>query len=351
MMERPILFSLFIAFLCISFTYGQTKPNILFILADDMGYGEPGKFPSTSPHGRISTPTLDAFAEQGMRFTDAYTGEAVCAPSRCALMTGYHTGHGRIRGNYPGDYPLSKTDVTIASLLKKKAGYNTALIGKWGLGQNDTTGAPRLQGFDYYFGQLTQVEAHNYYPLYVWENERRNDLSLNNNASRTRCMDDPSSCTWTQDLFTSKAIDWLNQQTAKQPWFLYLAFTVPHAGGWKDTEESGAPVPTDLDYANKSWPIVEKDHAASITLQDKDISLILDVLKKKGFEDNTIVFFASDNGAHNEGGHSYLFFNSSGPLRGFKRSLYEGGIRTPSMVRWPGKIKPGSVSNLSLIHI
>eukprot|EP01120_Amphizonella_sp_Union-15-10_P006125 TRINITY_DN1921_c0_g1_i1.p1 TRINITY_DN1921_c0_g1~~TRINITY_DN1921_c0_g1_i1.p1 ORF type:complete len:469 (-),score=55.74 TRINITY_DN1921_c0_g1_i1:57-1463(-) len=345
-MKIPIVAALFSLTVTLALA---VQPNILFILADDLGYGEVGKFPCTSTHGRIATPNLDSFADEGMRFTDAYAGEAVCAPSRCTLMTGKHTGHARVRGNrgYEGhDFPLLSNDTTVAKVLKN-AGYNTALIGKWGLGYNGTSGAPLNQGFDYYYGQLDQNACHNYYPLSIWENTNILNLPENKNASRERCMSEPASCRYTQDLFTSAATKWLKSQTKEKPWYLFLTYTNPHAGGWEGTLESGAPVPTDGAYVDKPWPVVERDHASAVTLEDRDIGSILNTLKVLGFENDTIVFFASDNGAHNEGGHSHLFFNSSGPLRGFKRSLYEGGIRSPSMVRWPGKVKPGSVSHYS----
>jgi len=339
--------SSFIFLLITIIPLASKTPNILFILSDDLGYGEIGSYPSTSPHGRISTPHLDHFASQSILFTDAYAGEAVCAPSRCSLMTGMHTGHSTIRGNIAvGDFPLKSSDVTVAEVLGN-VGYSTALIGKWGLGSNNSTGAPRLKGFQYYYGQLGQAECHNYYPEFIWENEDLIDLPNNKGASRTRCMKSSNTCNYTHSLFTDRALTYLKERATKSnPFFLFLSYTIPHAGGYKDTEESGMPVPSDGDYANKPWPDVEKDHASAITnYQDADIGNILQLLDDLGLSEDTIVFFSSDNGAHNEGGHNYLFFNSSGPLRGFKRSLYDGGIRTPMMVRWPNHIPAGSTSH------
>eukprot|EP01102_Stenamoeba_stenopodia_P009204 TRINITY_DN2708_c0_g1_i1.p1 TRINITY_DN2708_c0_g1~~TRINITY_DN2708_c0_g1_i1.p1 ORF type:complete len:503 (-),score=84.70 TRINITY_DN2708_c0_g1_i1:97-1569(-) len=330
-------------------------PNILFILADDLGYGEVGVFPANSPHGRMPTPNLDQLRSEGMMFTSAYAGEAVCAPSRCTLMTGLHTGHAYIRGNIKvdgHDLPLPLNYTTVADVLKG-AGYTTAAIGKWGLGYNGTVGAPRNHGFDYYYGQLDQTQCHDYYPPFVWENEDLIELPLNanNRPNRTFCMAQPDQCTYTHDLFTNKTFEWLmNQSNSETPFFLYLAYTIPHAGGWDSNyTETGEPVPSDLgvvNYTNPTWPTVELDHASMITnYLDRDIGRVLALLDELGMGNDTIVFFASDNGAMNEGGHNYTFFDSSGPLRGFKRSLYEGGIRSPSLVRWRGNIAANSTSD------
>jgi len=170
---------------------------------------------------------------------------------------------------------------------------------------------------------------------------------MNKGASRDRCMAANNTCVFTHNLFTEKATEFLTNQSAQaNPFFLYLTYTIPHAGGWYKDQETGAPVPSDGPYVDKNWPNVEKDHAAAITsFEDRDIGNILKLLDRLNLSDNTVVFFSSDNGAHNEGGHNYLFFNSSGPLRGFKRSLYEGGIRTPMIVRWPNRIASGVKSN------
>eukprot|EP01102_Stenamoeba_stenopodia_P011613 TRINITY_DN3588_c0_g1_i2.p1 TRINITY_DN3588_c0_g1~~TRINITY_DN3588_c0_g1_i2.p1 ORF type:complete len:481 (-),score=66.13 TRINITY_DN3588_c0_g1_i2:81-1523(-) len=328
------------------------RPNILFILADDLGYGEVGAFSVDSPHGRIATPNLDRLRSEGMMFTNAYVGQAVCAPSRCTLMTGLHSGHAYVRGNRKlnhQDIPLPRNHTTVADVLKS-AGYRTAAIGKWALGHNDTEGAPRKHGFDYYYGQIDQTQAHNYYPPYVWENEWTVELprNLDNRPTRTLCMSRPEECSHTHDLFTDKAFEWLrNQSTSEDPFFLYLAYTVPHAGGWTtDNEESGSPVSYLADYVDPTWPTVEQDHASMITnYLDRDVGRLMALLDELGLGNDTIVFFASDNGASNEGGHNYMFFRSSGPLRGYKRYLYEGGIRSPSLVRWRGKVPENSTSD------
>jgi len=328
----------------------ETPPNIVFILADDLGYGEISSYAGGNGGKRIATPRIDKLASEGMKFTNAYAGQTVCAPSRCSLMTGKHSGHSTVRGNYPGrqDVPLNATDITFPQLLKK-ANYTNAAFGKWGLGTNGTTGAPRNKGFDYYFGILGQSECHNYYPTSMWENELKIFYPNNANASLQLCMSPNNPCNYSHTLFTNKLLDWLDNEAARsQPFFTYVAYTTPHAGGWQRYKQDAAPVPNEGSYANKPWPLVERGHASMIThYLDADVGVILEKLDVLGLAQNTLVIFASDNGAHNEGGHNSEFFKSSGPLRGSKRSLYEGGIRVPIIARWPGKIQPGTTSDLA----
>jgi arylsulfatase A-like enzyme len=307
------------------------KPNILLILADDLGYGNLGCYGGS----QIQTPNLDRLAAGGMRFTDAYAGSTVCAPSRCTLMTGYHTGHARTRGNKYPDLPLRPEDLTVTEILKQ-AGYRTGLIGKWSLGQLGSTGYPTRKGFDEWFGFFSQTHAHNYYPEHLLENETAFLLRGNMGTQRKD---------YAHDLFTDRALRFLDKQSS-QPFFLKLAYTIPHADNelGRDTGD-GMPVPSKEPYSAKPWPEIEKKFAAMVTRLDADLGRITEKLRQTGREQDTLILFTSDNGPHREGGHNPEFFNDNGPLRGIKRDLYEGGIRVPFLAGWPGTIKPGQVSN------
>lgn len=305
------------------------KPNILFILADDLGYGDLGCYGQQ----QILTPNLDRLASEGIRFTDCYAGSTVCAPSRCCLMTGFHSGHARIRGN--ARHPLLPEDTTVAEVLKQ-AGYATGLVGKWGLGEPGTTGIPNRKGFDEFYGYLNQGHAHNYYPEHLWNNEEMVELAGNLGMGRKE---------YSHDLFTDKALDYLTRHQ-DHPFFLYLAYTIPHANNERGRYEgNGMEVPDFGPYKDQPWPDTEKGKAAMITRLDTDIGKILDHLKQLGIEKDTLIFFTSDNGPHREGGSNPEFFQSSGPLKGIKRDLYEGGIRVPMMVRCPGRVPAGKVSD------
>jgi arylsulfatase A-like enzyme len=305
------------------------RPNILFILADDLGYGDVGCYGQKE----IATPNIDRLAAEGLRFTQAYSGATVCAPSRCCLFTGFHTGHARMRANRT--IYLEPEDVTISQLLKK-AGYRTAVFGKWSLGELGTAGYPTRKGVDEWFGFLSQTHAHNYYPEHLLHNDRSVLLRGNTGTRKTE---------YAQDLFTGRALEFLGKQSST-PFFLHLAYTIPHTNNElaRDTG-NGMEVPSDAPYSNKSWPQPEKNFAAMITRMDADVGKVMQKLKDTGLDQNTIVFFTSDNGPHNAGGHSEKFFRSGGILRGMKGNLYEGGIRVPSIVRWPGQIKPGRTSD------
>jgi len=317
-----------------------TRPNIVLILADDLGYGELGCY----GQARIKTPNLDKMAEEGMRFTQAYAGSTVCAPSRCALMTGLHTGHARIRGN--ASVALAPEDTTVATMLKN-AGYHTGLVGKWGLGSQNTTGVPWKQGFDEYIGYLGQVQAHNYYPENLWRFDPANNfegqVSFPENADGAKKM-------YSHDLFTKSALNFIriNKPTfvnKYRPFFLFLAYTIPHANNEEGKRTgNGMEVPSTAPYSDEPWPDPEKGKAAMITRMDQDVGRLMRLLKELQIDDNTIVFFASDNGPHKEGGATPEFFRSSGPLRGYKRDLYDGGIRVPMIAHWPGMVKAGQVS-------
>jgi hypothetical protein len=301
------------------------KPNIVLILADDLGYGDLGCYGQK----QIATPNLDRLAAEGIRFTQAYAGSTVCAPSRCVLMTGLHTGHAYVRGNQYPDLPLRPQDLTLTEILKK-GGYHTALYGKWSLGGLSTTGYPTRRGFDEWFGYFSQTQAHDYYPYLLLEGEREYLVRGNFGARKT---------VWVHDLFTERALEFIRRR--RQPFFLHLCWTIPHANNevGRDTG-NGMEVPSDAPYSDRSWPQPEKNFAAMITRMDADVGKIMAALRETGQEENTIVIFTSDNGPHREGGHDPDFFDSNGPLRGIKRDLYEGGIRVPMIVRWPARIKP-----------
>ncbi|HOX56020.1 MAG TPA: arylsulfatase [Candidatus Paceibacterota bacterium] len=321
------------------------RPNIIFILADDLGYGDLGCYGQT----KIKTPNLDKLAADGMRFSQFYAGSTVCAPSRCVLMTGRHTGHALIRGN--AKVALRPQDLTVAEVLHQ-AGYRTCLAGKWGLGNEHTTGVPQKKGFDEFIGYLDQVHAHDYYTDFLWRYDPpgeakpgfdgRRDFPENQGGRKGRYM---------SDLFTTVALNFVqinkpDQFNKYRPFFLYLAYTIPHANNEEGRSTgNGMQVPSDAPYSDQSWPQPEKNKAAMITRMDADIGKLMDKLKQLKIEDNTIVFFSSDNGPHKEGGVTPQFFQSAGPLRGIKRDLYEGGIRVPMIVRWPMKIKAGTVND------
>ena len=306
------------------------RPNIIFILADDLGYGDLGCYGQQ----RIKTPNLDRLAAEGIRFTQAYSGATVCAPSRCCLMTGKHGGHATVRGNKRPEVGLRPDEATLPALLKK-AGYRTALSGKWGLGGPSTRSMPNQRGFDEFFGYLDQLHAHNSYPEHLWQNEE--EVFLTENWFNRRKKFAP-------DLFTEKALEFVKRRESR-PFFLYLAYTVPHADNELGAfQGNGIEVPGDEPYSNENWPQVERNFAALVTRMDRDIGTLMAALGDGGIDRNTLVVFSSDNGPHREGGHDPDYFSSRGPLRGIKRDLYEGGIRMPFLTRWTGRIRGGQVS-------
>jgi arylsulfatase A-like enzyme len=295
------------------------KPNIIFILADDLGYGDMGCYGQKL----IQTPNIDKLAAEGMRFTQCYSGSTVCAPARSSLMTGQHTGHTRIRWNAPGYNEgriLLPEDLTVAEVLRD-AGYATGAVGKWGLGEPDTTGHPNKQGFDFWFGYLDQVHAHEYYTDYLWKNEEKIVLKGNLNGKQTE---------YSNDLMAKEVLDFVKASKAK-PFFLYHAFTLPH-GKYQ--------APSLEPYADKPWPPTQKTYAAMVTRLDTHVGNLMTLLKELGIDRDTIVFFTSDNGPAARGG-DWDMFQGAGPFRAKKGDLYEGGIRVPMIARWPGKIAPG----------
>jgi arylsulfatase len=314
-------------------------PNVVLIVADDLGYAEVGCYGQKL----IRTPSVDRMAAGGMRFTQFYAGNAVCAPSRCCLMTGKHAGHAAIRDNRQfkkgeeGQQPLPASEVTVAELLKAK-GYTTGAAGKWGLGMFDTPGSPLKHGFDLFFGYYCQAHAHSHYTDHLYRNETRFALPGNKNTTGD---------TYTQDLFEEEAMKFL-AANKDRPFFLYLPFIVPHVAVQVPEDslaEYRGKLGDDPPYDGKKGylphPAPHAGYAAMVTRMDRSVGRILDKLRELKLEENTLVIFTSDNGpTHNVGGADSTFFHSADGFRGLKGSLYEGGIRIPFVAYWPGKIKP-----------
>ncbi len=313
------------------------KPNIVFILADDLGYGDTGY----TGQRDIGTPNLDAMARDGIQFTRAYTGAPVCAPSRCTLLTGKHTGHARIRGN--GVYQLreSPDDICIGDVLKA-AGYTTALIGKSGLSGNIDDGShPNRKGFDHFVGFVSHAAAHRHYPVTMYENGK--PLPMPGNQGK-------DGATYDNTVFLKESLRFIRENAAK-PFFLHIAPTIPHADlaapeqfinlyRGKFTEEQAASGA----YRKTAEP--KATYAAMVSYLDHMVGEVLATIRDAGIARNTLVLFASDNGAMQEGGYLRKWFQSSGALRGGKRDIYDGGIRTAQLAWWPGVIPAGSRTEL-----
>lgn len=333
------------------------KPNIIYILADDLGYGDIGAFGQT----KIKTPNLDKLAQKGMIFTDHYSGSTVCAPSRSTLITGQHTGHTQIRGN-PGaskdEAFLAEGTQTLGSVLQK-AGYITATIGKWGLGTYEDTGAPDTQGNDYFYGYIDQLLAHNYYPEYLWENREKHVLDnggITMHPKHVELKGRPITESYKDFIGNDYAgylmqdkVDGFLRNNASNPFFLYYAATIPHAAiqipdeelEQYDFPETGGRDPKDY-YSPHPRPRAAR--AAMISLLDEQVGEIVATLEELGIEDDTLIIFTSDNGPAGEGRGDVEFFNSNGPFRGGKRDLTEGGIRAPMIAYWPKTIAAGTTS-------
>jgi len=325
----------------------KTKPNIVYILADDLGYAEVGCYGQK----KIKTPNIDKLAAAGMKFTQHYSGNPVCAPSRCTLMTGLHTGHSQVRGNKQvggkegwklgstigGQWPLEEGTVTVAKILRD-AGYATGAFGKWGLGKVGTAGEPAKQGFDRFYGYICQRQAHTYYPNHLWSDNKVEWIEANKDGKEQ---------VYSHDLIAEEALKFVRKNKDK-PFFLYVPFTIPHVA-LQVPEDSLAEYKgkwPDPPYDGKKGYIPNQNpracYAGMITRMDRDVGRIMSLLKKLRLDKNTLVIFTSDNGPTYAGGVDADFFRSAGPLRGLKGSVYEGGIRVPFIARWPGKIKPGS---------
>jgi len=304
------------------------KPNLIFILSDDLAQGDVGCYGQKL----IKTPRLDRMASEGTRYTQAYCGTSVCAPSRASLMTGLHSGHCPVRGNWEikpeGQFPLPADTVTVSQILKG-AGYATACMGKWGMGMFQTTGSPLKKDFDHFFGYNCQRHAHSYFPTYLYRDDHRFELPGNDGKGIGK--------TYAQNLIQEDVLKWIRSQK-NRPFFLFYAITLPH--GRHEIDDLGI-------YADKPWTPQQKAYAAQVTRLDRDVGQLLDLLKELGLEDKTLVLVAGDNGSswapNSEMGK--LFDQASNGMRGFKRGLYEGALRQAAIARWPGVVPAGRVSD------
>ena len=323
------------------------KPNIIFILADDLGYGDVG----FNGQQLIRTPHIDLLAKEGRVYDDFYAGSTVCAPSRSSLMSGQHTGHTFIRGNKSmepeGQFPLADSVVTLAEVLQRK-GYKTGAFGKWGLGPVGSSGDPKRQGFDKFFGYNCQSLAHRYYPAHLWDNGEKVLLAENENLREKRI--------YAPDLIQKETLNFIREHK-NEAFFLYLSYILPHAelvvpedslfheykGKFQESPYAGKDYGENAasgGYASQDYP--RAAFAAMVGRLDRYVGEVMETLETLGLDSNTMIVFTSDNGPHVEGGADPVFFTSSGALRGVKRDLYEGGIRVPFVIRWPAHVEPSS---------
>lgn len=350
-----------------SFDNLSVPPNIIWIMADDLGYGDLGSYGQKD----IQTPRLDQMAKEGIRFTQFYSGHTICAPTRSSLMTGQHTGNTPIRGNRSAAtgerVSLKSHHITVAEVLQQ-AGYKTGQIGKWGLGEPGTSGIPNKKGFDFFVGYLNQQRAHTYYPEWIWLNENRLILTGNKDVLDVypewklypADPDDSSERQreqYTEDIFLEAAEQFIRTYR-EGPFFLYLPIQIPHSElivpeefmapylddeGNSIFEEVPFPDGDHPRYSGNDKPVAT--YAAMVSYMDRNIGILLDLLQELDIDENTLVFFTSDNGSHESSGYHPDYLNSNGPLRGLKRDLYEGGIRVPMIARMPGTVPAGRVSD------
>lgn len=337
----------FLAIFFVLPSLAQQKPNVIFILADDLGYGDLGCYGQT----KIETPNIDRLAGSGIRFTQFYAGTSVCAPSRASLMSGLHTGHTPIRGNFEikpeGQYPLPDSVFTMPEMFRA-AGYKTGVFGKWGMGYPGSEGDPVNQGVDEFYGYNCQRQSHNFFPDHLWQNTTRVELR---NKPHSNQVD------YAPGLIQKKALAFL-EKNRSDPFFIYLAYTLPHAAlqlpagdpVFEYYKKKFAEKPKTVsqnwnagDYQPQAYP--HAAYAAMVAKLDAYVGEVVRMLDRLGLAKNTLIVFASDNGPHAEGGNDPAFFNSSAGFRGIKRQLTEGGIRVPVICSWPGKIRAGQISS------
>ncbi|QDT03282.1 Arylsulfatase precursor [Rubripirellula lacrimiformis] len=316
---------LFLSGLCVA---QERRPNFIFVLSDDVAQGDLGCYGQEL----IQTPRLDQMAAEGTRYMQAYCGTSVCAPSRSTFMTGLHSGHCPVRGNYElapeGQFPLPDETVTIAEVAKQ-ADYATATFGKWGMGFFDTTGSPMKQGVDHFFGYNCQRHAHSYFPRYLHNDDQAFPLPGNDGNTVGE--------TYAQELIQNDMLAWV-RSNAEQPFMMFYAVTLPH--GRHEIDDYGI-------YADKPWTDKQKAYAAQVTRLDSDMGEMFDLLKELKIDDDTLVVFSGDNGSSfsPQSDMGKLFDQASNGLRGYKRGLYEGALRQAAIAWWPGHVPAGRVDN------